>query len=349
MTNKSKNKIIFLNTGWMKFYKGINKGIPIKEDFIFNGGEYIKEHNGEAGHEEFNFQPFNKKYYCCAPAGNELINIDRLGANPEDDSVGNITVIITATPEGGVRRIVGWYEDAIVFRKRQNHPEIDGYDYVAISKTATCLPENERKFTIDTVFHKSFYGGDDKKLISDVFRYIKTHKIPNIYKAHRSLKKVTNKKHSQHSSSSATTDIEHTRKYLAYEKKILPLHNKLQKSFSKFLTKNGISINAIEEDQNCVDLKYIDFKEKIVLTEVKPVTEQKGVRLAVRFAIGQLLDYNYAYEQNRKKRLIIVIGCEPDPEIIKFVHTLDMEIAWATDGGWQKNRDVKFEFSKKKI
>ena len=345
MTNKSKNKIIFLNTGWMKFYKGINKGIPIKEDFIFNGGEYIKEHTGEAGHEEYNFQPFNKKYYCCAPAGNESINIDRLGANPEDDSVGNITVIITATPEGGGRSIVGWYDDATVFRKRQSHPEIKGYDYVALSKTAICLPKSERKFTIDTAFHKSFYGGDDNKLISDVLRYVKTRKIPNSYKTHHTLKSGNSKKSSQHSGSSATTDIEHVRMYFAHEKKILPLHNKLQKAFLNFLTENSIDI--IEEDQNCIDLRYIDSKEQIVLTEVKPVTEKKDVKLAVRFAIGQLLDYNYTYEQNRKKRLIIVIGCEPEPEIIKFVHTLDMEIAWTTDSGWQKDGYVEFNFSKK--
>ena len=49
-------KIVFFNTGWMDFYKGI------RNDKIVGGGKYIKQTEGW-GHELFNFRPANGKLY----------------------------------------------------------------------------------------------------------------------------------------------------------------------------------------------------------------------------------------------------------------------------------------------
>ena len=57
------------------------------------------------------------------------INIDRLGADSDDDQVGGVTVVWCAQhPDGRGIVIVGWYENATVYRKRQPCPDGWGVD-----------------------------------------------------------------------------------------------------------------------------------------------------------------------------------------------------------------------------
>jgi len=106
-------KTIFFNTGWMRFYKGLTE-----EDNIKGGGSHVDKH-GEGG-EIYNFQDRGGITYGYVQPARGIINIDRLGAGPNDDHIENVLVIwIAKNPNGNGSRIVGWHRNAIVYREVQ--------------------------------------------------------------------------------------------------------------------------------------------------------------------------------------------------------------------------------------
>lgn len=126
---KNDQRIIFFNIGWMKYYQGI----PTDEsDNIEGGGSFVKEHG--YGFEIYNFQPYSGKLYGYvqpvtgkAKFSKGQIRIERLGALKSAESIDGVTVIFTGkSRKSGIRRIVGWYKNAIVFRYRQKPPKNSG-------------------------------------------------------------------------------------------------------------------------------------------------------------------------------------------------------------------------------
>lgn len=118
------HKILFCNIGWMKYYQGIP---PDGSDSIEGGGKYVDEHG--YGLEILNFRPFGGMLYgYVQPVAKGdfekgTIRIERLGASIEDDAVDGIAVVfVSKSPYSGKHRIVGWYGDATVYRKRQTPP-----------------------------------------------------------------------------------------------------------------------------------------------------------------------------------------------------------------------------------
>lgn len=108
-------QMLFLNTARMKRYAGM-EGARLR-----GGGSWVDTHF--YGHEIFNFRPFAGHMYGYVRAKDETIEINRLGAQPSESSVDGILAIWCATqPGGGSRRVVGWYQNATVFRKPQNPP-----------------------------------------------------------------------------------------------------------------------------------------------------------------------------------------------------------------------------------
>ena len=150
--------VIFCKIGWMKKYEGITNG-----DKIENGGKYVDE-NG-IGHEIYNFSPINDKYYgyVRTPKGSNL-NLERIKQNSNgNEYVDNVLVIWVATnPKGGVY-VVGWYNNARVFKMYQNHsqkiinsfkeklgekyPSDGDFGYIFEAKIEDCilLDEKDRK------------------------------------------------------------------------------------------------------------------------------------------------------------------------------------------------------------
>ncbi len=141
-------KMIFLNIGWMKDYKGISN------DRIQGGGSFIEE-NGY-GHEIFNYLPHNGYVYGYVQA-KDSININRLGASSNEDFIEDILVVwVSKHPDGGVY-IVGWYNNATVYRTHQYPPrnsnrvyngERFGYFIKAKEKDAVLLNIDERVFRV---------------------------------------------------------------------------------------------------------------------------------------------------------------------------------------------------------
>ena len=157
MINFDIPEMIFLNTAWMKHYRGITK-----DDRPMHGGEYIKDN--VFGSEIFNFLPYNGDLYGYVqpPRGGNahprgVINIERLGAGWLDDWIGGILVVWVARSEALGSVIVGWYKDATVYREVQPAPVhsnrlYDGeeLDYYIKTKEANgvLLPIKNRTFQI---------------------------------------------------------------------------------------------------------------------------------------------------------------------------------------------------------
>jgi Domain of unknown function (DUF3883) len=115
--------VLVCRIAWMDFYKGLVGDKPV------GGGAYVRK-NG-FGHEIFNFRresdgkfrgyvqpPGTTRKPSTVPS--QQINIAKLGASNDADRVHGVTVFWVATdPLQGETRVVGWYDDATVFRQWQ--------------------------------------------------------------------------------------------------------------------------------------------------------------------------------------------------------------------------------------
>jgi 5-methylcytosine-specific restriction protein A len=148
------DKMVLFNVAWMKRYQGL------AGDAAVYGGSYVDEN--EFGAEIFNFQHFRDRVYGFVEPGWEplkCINITRLGAQRADQSVSGVLAIWVARQScGGKTVVVGWYENAKVYRKRQRPPanshrkQPDGQDapYFVEADKNNCLliPQDKRDFQI---------------------------------------------------------------------------------------------------------------------------------------------------------------------------------------------------------
>lgn len=109
-------RVLFARISWMKFYAGALDEKPV------GGGSYIKEHIGS---ELFNFKPVRGFLYGFAKGGSRTsaFNLKRIDPKVgEADKLEHVTVVFVAKHPGGGQRVVGWYENATVYRKWEKHP-----------------------------------------------------------------------------------------------------------------------------------------------------------------------------------------------------------------------------------
>lgn len=180
--------ILFCNIGWMDKYNGI------LGDSIKNGGRYNKH---AVGHEVCNFTNNKGTVYGYVQPVGDSIKIERLGASKGDKKINGVTVVWTASPETGGTVVVGWYEDAIVFRDlqpieephvRQKKSGVASYRVSAPFNKATLLPIEQRELIIP----RAVKGGigksnvwfadkaESQKIVSQVWDFIKTRSIPTL-------------------------------------------------------------------------------------------------------------------------------------------------------------------------
>ncbi len=135
---------IFCEIAWMKYYKGVNDN-----DKPVNGGKYIDE-NGNGG-EVFNFDPYNHKCYGYVMHYGDEMHIERFDKKLKNSpEVNNVTVIWVAT-NGDKCKIVGWYENAVMFRYWQSIwicGEEYYYNFIAKEQDCYRIDENKRNFII---------------------------------------------------------------------------------------------------------------------------------------------------------------------------------------------------------
>ena len=188
--------MIFLRIGWMNRYQG-----QTASDQITGGGAFVEEHG--YGHEIFNFQPFNERVFgYVQPPGTAYngesgpgINISRLGASSQDGSLSGVIAVWVATSPQGRSFIVGWYNNATIFRRWQTPPpEANrrykenefGYYVTAASSDAILLPPDERLFQVPRgeggMGQANVWYADSPEVHrtfrSDVLSYLTTRRLP---------------------------------------------------------------------------------------------------------------------------------------------------------------------------
>lgn len=178
-------KMIFLNIGYMKRYRGITE-----DDKISYGGSYVSKTG--FGHEIFNFLPYKGHMYgFVQPAYRAKgLNISKMSSLKQKDSLNNVLVVWTSKdPSKGVC-ITGWYKNATIYGEIQAAPE--GADrkfnnekigYLAKAKKEDCvlLPPEEREFTIKWKARNVWYADkeQDSEFRRKVLNYINRYESQN--------------------------------------------------------------------------------------------------------------------------------------------------------------------------
>jgi len=108
----SVQRMLFLNIGYMEKYEGLDG------DTITGGGSHVNTEGW--GGEIMNFLPYQGYMYgCVQPNRFGTINVARLGAAEDADAVSGVLVVwVAPRPQVG-NVVVGWYENAKVFRAPQ--------------------------------------------------------------------------------------------------------------------------------------------------------------------------------------------------------------------------------------
>nr|WP_287411908.1 hypothetical protein [Pseudodesulfovibrio sp.] len=104
---------------------------------------------------------------------------------------------------------------------------------------------------------------------------------------------------------------------------IHPYHANLQAKYVRHLKQAGFNP---KENKKHVDIQYHDKNGNLVYCEVKP-TINVDSRYAIRFAVGQLLEYRFLHDNSAK--LKIVINSKPAKKReLDFLKSLNIDIAY---------------------
>jgi len=146
-------KIVFCNIVWMKKYQGITD-----DDKPKYCGDYVSEE--AAGGDIFNFSEYNGKCYGYVRNEGDLMIPDHLAKDFEmeqaqQETASGVLVVWCAFKDKNTARIVGWYKNAVLWRKEQYRPsftnpeyELD-YFFEADAKDCCLLPGNQRTYKIE--------------------------------------------------------------------------------------------------------------------------------------------------------------------------------------------------------
>ena len=165
MDASSLGRLLICNIAYMKRYDGITD-----DDCILGGGGKYPTKNKDGG-EKNNFhicqdgfsRGFVKTLYSDAenhlgdPAFAKDIHIENIDPvfKGSDVATGIRVVFISKGPGYDKNVVIGWYENATVYRKRQSTDEQFGYNIKCSASDAFLVPDTERDFFYPK---KNFYG-----------------------------------------------------------------------------------------------------------------------------------------------------------------------------------------------
>ncbi len=137
---------IFCNISWMKYYNGITR-----EDQPKHAGHLIKDPSDVF--EKDNFRDFNGNCYGYVRTGGDIL-LDKhfRSVSQGAKELQGVTVVFTAALNEEESRIVGWYENATVYREMVSLPLYEEdylyFNFKAKVTDCTLLPEEQRTFSI---------------------------------------------------------------------------------------------------------------------------------------------------------------------------------------------------------
>lgn len=316
-------KILFLRTDWMKFYNGISeKDAPTKY------GKKIDDDRWEV----FNFQPYEDFYYGWAHIGQDSsykLNIGRLGAKKNDDKVNDVLVVWVATADEGGMYIVGWYNNATVYRESQETPKganrrMGKYKmmYRVTARKQTLIKEDERiAFSFPQSNPKKGIKGFgqsnvcypnklDKKFIMKVVEYI-------------------NKKEK-----SGRDDILIKKKKIVDPKKKKDVEIIAMESAKDYYKEMGYSVEDVSEKNKGWDLEAT-FGNKTLYIEVKGLS-QSGINITFSHK-----EYTKMLENKSKYRIFVVTNAlNNNPTMNAFSYSKEND-AWTNDEGRNLEIDAR--------
>lgn len=154
MPHQEQRPILVCNVGWMDQYQGLRD----QPDEIEGGGQWVTENH--RGHECCNFLPDRNglvfgHFETIKGEMDRRVNLERLGASANATKIEHVDVVWVAThPRERGRRVIGYYLDATIYRKRQHHAKaptaqhrldgIESYMVTARSENAVVLPLEQR-------------------------------------------------------------------------------------------------------------------------------------------------------------------------------------------------------------
>jgi|WetSurMetagenome_2_1015567.scaffolds.fasta_scaffold38827_1 hypothetical protein len=165
---------------WMEAYRGELLGV---DPGTWN---HPDGDNPASWHERFNFEPVGNEYrgsifhWIGSEPDGGFANLDLSRIGGGDDEAHGVTVVWTArNPKTRERVVVGWFEEATVYRSPK---EANGRTYYCVSKQATLLPLERRTKVIKTAQSHGrghpgrssvFYASDANPSLSrQLLRYI---------------------------------------------------------------------------------------------------------------------------------------------------------------------------------
>ncbi len=167
-------KILYCRVGWMNAYHGNTTERPL------GGGKFNKDN---IGHEVYNYFGHSGKYYGFVEAGvNNSIHIEKLCGNKKADWTDSILAVWVARKPSGGQFVVGWYDDATVYRNLQDVPievmkkrELKTHNFYNLySEHVFLIPPEERHFRIEGMGHSNIWYGNDE-VDKAVFEYIENY------------------------------------------------------------------------------------------------------------------------------------------------------------------------------
>jgi len=314
------DKILFLNTGWMDFYKGLSDN-----DTITGGGKHVDSMGW--GGEIYNFQPFeNRMYGYVQPFidrkhdNPSTIKLEKIGSTVDDQYLHGVTVIWTASdPNNGGTYIIGWYKNATVYRyyqrppansKRKYKKEILGYYVTAKRKDALLLPNDERIVRIKRKTRNwmgqsnVWYADNNPEFVAKAKAYVFEGIIPVEPKTEKGRKGSTRQ-------SDPLKRLEVEKKAILY--------------VTKYFERLGYVVQSFEKDNVGWDLTATNDKTQLKL-EVKGLS---GTVLATELTPNEFM---HLKKDTKFYRLCIASNILTKPDLKIFFFSKDIN-AWTTDEG----------------
>jgi hypothetical protein len=343
--------ILFCNVGWMARYAGLSH----QPDRIVGGGSHVDESG--TGHEVCNFVrcPDGRLYGHVETIRGEVdraIEIANLGATATADWVDGVDVVWTAKhPQEGGRRVVGWYRNARVYRRRRiienlrpkprltlQHKRDQIWSYIIETAAGNehLLPLEERVMRLER--GKGWMGQTqwwlpDTEANANVRKFVRhvRSRIDASCATGLRFKKVETDAGPRVGGASLSPHQEFARAVEKYEAKILPLHRNLQDVFAKFCVQRGFKLEKPPLNIP-LDGCFRDKDNRLYFAEMKPCGVST-VRHAVRTAMGQLLDYSQHESPDFK---VIVLDTVPGANEINLALESGFAIAFPQNGAPKK-------------
>lgn len=171
-------RILYCRVGWMNAYRGNAIERPQ------GGGKY---NINNIGHEVYNYLGYEGRYYGFVEPGllngaTKNIAVEKLCGDKKSDSAENVLVVWLSTKPGQGQYIVGWYEDATVYRELKNVPQdamsiraLKDHDFYNIYSEQVFLVEPEKRiFRVEGMGHSGVWYGNSE-VNAKVIDYIKNY------------------------------------------------------------------------------------------------------------------------------------------------------------------------------